>query len=141
MADNQKALKNFIKDINVEIDNFEQDAAQVIGASVLATHGTLVSMSPVDSGRYKNSHYISKGKPSEEVSGDNFDGQAEAQKDRVKPRLESASYFISNNLDYALALEGGHSTQAPSGVYAPGANVAKRIINKLVARLNRRKYK
>lgn len=143
MADNVKELKNFINEIAVEIDNFERDAEKVIKESVISAHGTIVTLSPVDTGRYKASNYISERVESNEVTSENenFNAKIEEQTKNVEGKLENISYFITNNLEYAESIEGGHSQQAPNGVYAPASNITRRIIDRLILRLNSKRYK
>jgi hypothetical protein len=135
-------MDEFMKEITIELDDFERDAEDVIKKSILISHGTITTLSPVDSGRYKGSHFISKGIESNDIAPDgktNYSGdvaERAGEARRVKPKLETMSWFVTNNLEYAEALEGGHSDQAPNGVYTPATIIANRAIQAIVRRLN-----
>ena len=138
--------KQFMKEISIELDNFERDAENVIKEAVLITHGTVTTLSPVDTGRYKASHFISKGQESDKVVSDGADygGETEKRKkeaESVKPKLESISWYVTNNLEYSEALEGGHSQQAPNGVYAPAHIIARQAINRIVSIKNAKRIR
>jgi len=100
--------------------------------------------SPVDTGRFKGSHFLSV----DELEFQPLqDGRERAQNEaEANERMQSAeaelgaiekipgggtSIFITNNLPYAGALEHGHSQQAPQGVYAVAEQRAQKNIRRL----------
>lgn len=75
--------------------------------AVLESYSRMVTRSPVDTGLFKGSWGIQKGSP------------YSVQPGGMEVALEwkdDGSMFIANNLPYAVALEYGHSKQAPNGV-------------------------
>lgn len=72
-------------------------------------YNNLVVLSPVDTGRYRNSHHFSVNAPSYAISG------------AISVRIPIGEYpiiYLQNNLPYAVRIENGWSKQAPTGVYA-----------------------
>ena len=82
----------------------------------------VVLKSPVDTGTFRGNHRVSIGsvdytKDFQKIdkSGTTAiaDGMAKVLSIQIGMRV-----FISNNLPYAVALENGHSGQAPLGIYS-----------------------
>ncbi|OTG79062.1 hypothetical protein B9T31_17335 [Acinetobacter sp. ANC 4558] len=82
--------------------------------------------SPVMDGTYRANHRVSVDSPSyETVQGDNKAPKGtldqatfnDGAKEIAKAHIGSCVY-IQNNLSYGIAIENGHSGQAPEGVYA-----------------------
>ena len=82
----------------------------------------VVLKSPVDTGAFRGNHRVSIGsvdytKDFQKIdkSGTTTiaDGMAKVLSVQLGMRV-----FISNNLPYAIALENGHSGQAPLGIYS-----------------------
>lgn len=104
----------------------------ISGTTVLRKLGFLalrgvIFRSPVDTGRFRASNRLSINKPGLGVAkpstGESFaSGEASgAVLGTAITKLATVkwgdSLHITNNLPYAIALEGGHSKQAPQGVY------------------------
>lgn len=85
---------------------------------VMNVFNNIVMLSPVDTGRYRNAHHISIGSPS---LAENGGGIALVM---ALPRHSYPMLYIQNNLPYALRLENGWSSQAPTGVYLNAFNSA-----------------
>lgn len=81
-------------------------------------YNNLQTLSPVDTGRYRNAHHISIG---ERSLGENGGG---VELVLGLPKHTYPLIYIQNNLPYALRLEHGHSKQAPTGVYLNAFNSA-----------------
>lgn len=94
----------------------------------------LVTMSPVDTGRFRSNWQVSTGAPAAGEIAE-IEGAAETL-DRILLAAGDLSYgevaYIVNNLPYAIPLEYGHSTQAPSGMVrvtlADFQNIVDRVI-------------
>ncbi|MFH8134213.1 HK97 gp10 family phage protein [Pantoea osteomyelitidis] len=81
----------------------------------------VVMRSPVDTGRFRANNYVS-------VGAADFSKLSEADKTGTETLQRGcavinatspyAVVYIQNNLPYSEALEGGHSQQAPAGIYA-----------------------
>jgi hypothetical protein len=82
--------------------------------------GRLFDNSPVLTGLYRSNHNVSIGSRfmgtfaiTDKVT---VMGDAKSKINEFDP-VRDSTIFIQNNLDYAEALENGHSKQAPSGIY------------------------
>lgn len=97
------------------------DKAELVVRKVaLDMGGTLIDMSPVDTGRFKNNWVTSVGYKSVAAVGSakgGGDGSVYMLKDVVgRWKIGDKSIFITNNLPYAQKLEYGYSKQAPNGM-------------------------
>lgn len=109
-------LEKFAEDIDAEIQT-------VIRKVVIALHDKIVERTPVDTGRARASWGIEEDTPgSFEQDEDYFnpsgaDSDAKLAQAEVRRDFDPYTIFwIFNNLPYILALEYGHSTQAPTGM-------------------------
>lgn len=121
------------------LDDFQVEIAKHNGRAVEAVRkialGALndVSAAPIDTGRYRASHVLTMEAPSTDTPPDHPDAgsndpryQSIADQNRQEAEatlaglrdLRNVSVFIATNLEYANAIENGHSMQAPQGVYA-----------------------
>ncbi len=78
---------------------------------------------PVDTGRAKGNTLVSIGNRDNSKNDNAFDklGQATISKGEAVIAGDKDPFskvYIQNNVDYILALEGGHSRQAPLGMFA-----------------------
>lgn len=105
--------------------------------------GAHASGTPVDTGFARKSWVVSLGSPAA-VSGDtanksraDYAADAAAVMDALGAVLVNAkageSVFLSNNVDYILALEYGHSLQAPYGMVEVTLSAAQQILDEVVA--------
>lgn len=79
----------------------------------------VIMMSPVDTGRFRGNWQVAIGKmPAGTVEIDDKSGTATLGKAQATALGLKAgqTIFLVNNLEYAAALEYGHSQQAPSGM-------------------------
>ena len=80
-----------------------------------------------------NNQYRFGAVPSGEIEGEDKSGSATMAKIEAQILTSPAAgmHYIANNVPYAQALEDGHSTQAPQGIYGlaaiDAANAVKRI--------------
>lgn len=81
-------------------------------------YNNVKTLSPVDTGRYRNAHHISVGAPSYSETGGGVELILGI------PKHTYPLIYIQNNLPYALRLEHGWSQQAPTGVYGNAFNSA-----------------
>lgn len=108
----------------LDLTNFklktEQRAEQVCRKIVLQALTLIVTRSPVDTGRFRANNSVSIGSLPSDSSLD-VDKSGSATISRGGNVLASLklgdTMFVYNNVAYALALEYGHSKQAPQGVY------------------------
>ena len=85
-------------------------------------------------GNFRSSWFMSTGTPSSETT-DSTREQAARLREVVAIATDaySSSYWLTNNLPYGTAIEGGHSKQAPTGVIAP----QQALVNKKIARFQK----
>jgi len=99
----------------------ERAIEQFVQKIVLDMHANLIVLKwPVKSGRSRANNMISLNSlPSESIMELDPSGQATISKGmEVMARFKLGdTIFLYNNVAYAIALEFGHSKQAPAGVY------------------------
>lgn len=95
-------------DISQMCDDIEDALHAKYVGFIADCYNNVVTLSPVDTGRYKGAHHISKGAPSYAMSGATW---VNIQKG------EFTTVYIQNNLPYVERIENGWSGQAPNGVY------------------------
>jgi hypothetical protein len=79
----------------------------------------LHNLSPIKSGRYRSNHIVSIGRPSTtfDARRRDYNRWYGVALEQINNSPRGAKIFIQNNLPYALKIEDGSSTQAPTGVY------------------------
>lgn len=97
-----------------------KQASQLVRKIALDLFTLIVTRSPVDTGRFRANNQVSlNGLPGDAVLAFDKDGNATISRGNAV----LASYklgdtiFLYNNVEYGLALEYGHSQQAPQGMY------------------------
>lgn len=91
--------------------------------------------SPVDTGRFRASWRLSADKPDLTVATV-ADGSEPTSTQAIAGIAPGTHHiFITNNLPYAIALENGHSRQAPSGVAGLAFLESKAQLQKLLGGL------
>ena len=110
-------LHEFAEQIDVELQT-------VIRKIVISLHDKIVERTPVDTGRARASWGVEELEPDDFEEGPDYFDPTGADRD-AKQKAEAAVkrdfdpytiFWIFNNLPYILALEYGHSTQAPTGM-------------------------
>lgn len=98
----------------------EKQLSQVVRKAALELFTMIVTRAPVDTGRFKANNQIDLNA----IGGGSvleFDKGGAVTIGRERGKLSSYALgdtiFIYNNVAYALALEYGHSDQAPAGVF------------------------
>lgn len=85
-----------------------------------------------------NNQYGFGAKPSGEITGEDPSGKTTMNTLQAKIALAPAAgvHYIANNVPYAVALENGHSKQAPQGIYRLAmmdvVNGIRRIVRKAI---------
>lgn len=146
MAEYDEALKEkidasaseFAKSLEAMAGLCEKRFSKIVRKGVLDLFANIVRRSPVDTGAYRASHSIANHDPGPDegivqVSQKISQGQA------TRVALENRAWtwepgdgtiYIFNNLPYAEALEKGHSSQAPEGIYYQALTEANAILQK-----------
>jgi hypothetical protein len=123
----------------LELARFAKQATEAIDASlreiIFEVAGSLIRMSPVDSGRFRGNWQFSLMTPDSSISLDVDPTGAE-----TLGRIVAAAgaftagqvAYITNSLPYAIPLEFGHSTQAPSGMVRVTLARFQEIVNEAI---------
>jgi hypothetical protein len=107
----------------LELAKFAEQATEAIDASlreiIIEVAGSLIRMSPVDSGRFRGNWQFSLATPDNSTSL-NVDPTGAETLGRIVAEAGAFTAgqvaYITNSLPYAIPLEYGHSTQAPGGM-------------------------
>jgi hypothetical protein len=119
-------MSSFGLDLNALIAETGIDPNVVVKKAVLDIARSVIRKSPVDTGRFKGNWQLGvNSSPSGERDANDSSalgtardsGPAMAQViEKLPAQPLGNSYYITNNLPYAQALEDGHSQQAPQGM-------------------------
>lgn len=112
------------------IDEVEKALVDRIRTIAIDTADTLIDLSPVRTGRYRNNHIISFGAPDNnpryqhnDLGMEVYDRSGGQAKLAARASLASVKpyqiIYFQTNLSYSLELENGKSGQAPDGIYGP----------------------
>lgn len=113
-------MGTFSADITRFCGNTKDGISRAVRKLVLDLHSNIVRRSPVDTGRFRANNQVSLNSiPADAVLGFDKNGNGTVSVgEAVMIRFSIGdTIFLYNNVEYALALEYGHSTQAPEGVY------------------------
>lgn len=102
----------------LSIDPIADEIDKTYRKFAINCYNNVKTLSPVDTGRYRNAHHISVGAPSYSETGGGVELILGI------PKHTHPIIYIQNNLPYALRLEHGWSQQAPTGVYGNAFNSA-----------------
>lgn len=113
---------NFALDLRKFADSIPEEMVKpVVQRFALQALNGVVMKSPVDTGRFRGNWNVSVGRIDYSVSAE-IDKSGGATIAKGSAVIDAAkgdqAIFISNNLQYATALENGHSKQAPIGMVA-----------------------
>lgn len=123
-------MDNFTLDINKFIKKVEKRADAAISKLVLEMFNSVVRKSPVDTGRFRNSWYVT-GNPNEIRLAQ--DALEQISPGSVAKMAESGAVYIINNMPYAMKLEFGSSKQAPHGMARITVMEFQRYLDKAVS--------
>jgi len=99
---------------------FEQVSEAAVKSYVRAIYLGAVNRSPVETGSYRASWRVGFGAPDESTTTGGAPGLPLPRPPFYWPKgyKLGETVFVSNNKPYAMAIERGHSHQAPTGVLA-----------------------
>ena len=126
---------SFESEFAAESANAIKAAQEVVRVTAISLFSGIINASPVGNpslwenpnppanyvgGAFRSNWFLSINNPSNEVTKSTR-GKQQRLNDVIKIATDeySSSYWLTNNLPYAGAIEAGHSTQAPNGVIAP----------------------
>lgn len=107
----------FVKVVETDL----KDKRNEIAAEALEM---VVKASPVDTGAFRESNRVSIDEPDYGAEDEGTNEKAQSVIDAGLAVIADAdepyqAIFIQNNIEYGEILEGGHSEQAPDGIYRP----------------------
>lgn len=140
-----------LNDFNGAIDAQYEKGVALMRKTQLFALEEVIETSPVDKSIYRASHDLTVDSPStleQREPGNGAQATAEG-KARLRARLTARRLkaelridsFVANHLKYATAIEGGHSQQAPNGVYGLAEIKTQRVWSRESAKLSRENVK
>tara|TARA_R100000030_G_scaffold97367_1_gene86222 strand:- start:2191 stop:2598 length:408 start_codon:yes stop_codon:yes gene_type:complete len=121
------SYKNFELQLNKELVDTDEKIEDVISLIAMDSLRSIVKMSPVDTGRFRNNWIVSKNRMNP-AKVNTVDKTGTSSITRGTQTIETFEYkkdrsiIIQNNLPYANRLENGSSKQAPEGMVAKTLN-------------------
>lgn len=129
------SLAQFARRIRKRGLQVEVNVDKLVAQVAIVIDQTVVSSTPVDTGRARANWQASIGTPiTEELDAEDVSGQDTISRNNavIKRRKSGQSVWLSNNLSYIEALNNGSSAQAP-------ANFVQLAVQAGIAFLRRRK--
>lgn len=121
------SYKNFELQFNKELLDTDEKIEDAISLIAMDSLRSIVKMSPVDTGRFRNNWIVSKNRMNP-AKVNTTDKTGSSSITRGTQTIETFEYkkdrsiIIQNNLPYANRLENGSSKQAPEGMVAKTLN-------------------
>lgn len=116
-------------------DETMERASEVFQKVVIDVGGTLIRLSPVDTGRFKANWQFSTSTPGN-GNLDDYDKSGSQTIAKIVSDAGSLTYgqtsYIYNNLPYAIPLEYGYSNQAPAGMVRITVARFQEIVNRAI---------
>ena len=120
---------SFEDDIRKFQQKMEAKNPRFVKAVVFQAYSMVTAKTPVKTGRAKANWFIQANSPSGEVTENTVFGGARIFEEITKITGKEPDIYISNSLPYIMALENGHSTQAPVGMTKVTVQELERYIN------------
>jgi len=143
----------FFKDLNKVIQDYKEDAEEIIAWSAVTYYGQVASVRVVDKGRYVASHQLEFTPQTSSAPDGLTSAQYEAEEKKRKSEVESAkfklqnaTFYIANNVEYSEVIEAGRqgtkgSLKAPDGVYMPSYNKFKPMLKAKMAEFDKKRIR
>ena len=132
---------------NLDLKNFtnkaEKNSEKIFRGTAISLFGRIIKRTPVDSGRLKGNWQVDVNQPAtgnvENIDATPVKAMSGGSAIKIqagigKPSLSDTIYMV-NNLPYAKTIEGGSSTQAPSGMVAVSLTEFKRVLKEEAAKV------
>lgn len=107
---------------------------KIVRGAALTIDQVLVLATPVDTGRARANWIVTTGTPAETATEppDPSGGKALSQAIGVvsQYKLDQGAIFITNNVEYIVPLDNGHSQQAPAGMTAQAIAAGRDYISR-----------
>jgi len=110
------SLESFSGRMRLRANRLEGQVGNVVKRAAIAIDQTLVTSTPVDTGRARSNWIVSLGTPSGETVGPTSEQAALSRaQQEIERRVRGQAIHITNNLPYIGRLNEGSSAQAPAG--------------------------
>jgi hypothetical protein len=131
-----KSLRDFAKKIRKYGANVEFYSNKEVRQLGILVQQTLITSTPVDTGRARNNWIATLGTPSSEIKeASKYERNARStissNTAEIEKRQPEQSIYISNNLPYIKRLNDGYSAQAPAGFVEAALVRAQNAIKKI----------
>ena len=130
---------NFALDISRFINHTNSNVDLVTKKIVLDVTRSVIRKSPVDTGRFKvNWQYGTGEMPTgtTDIHDESGQGTIAHIVGQVPQQAAGKLHFIVNNLPYSIALERGHSSQAPQGMVGLTITEYQALVQQAVTEVN-----
>ena len=131
---NQKGWTNAALE---NVERFKERKLQMVRTAAFAAYTEIIEGSPVDTGRFRSNWMIGAGTSKKGQTLDSHttyskgqsvtSSEASAALSEINKLGEQSVVYITNSLDYAHALENGHSTQNEGFVARANENFVNRL--------------
>lgn len=120
------ALQTFEKSLDLSEVVLAHDVGVITRKISLTMLRELVLRTPVDKGQARGNWFVTVGAPGTETSDERRPAAAMSEgASKVESAAPFATIYVQNALPYILALEDGHSQQAPAGMMKQALQVAE----------------
>lgn len=110
--------------VSIAIDKLEQWGEKVVRGTLLSLSSAIIKDTPVDTGRLRSNWIPSINAPKSTEAGTTSEAAVIGEISAVVANLKLGdTFYLTNNLPYAVAIEYGHSKRFPEGMLR--RNVAK----------------
>jgi len=126
-------LKTFARRIRAIGDRVEKNVDATVRKTAILINQTVISATPVDTGRARGNWFASVGSP---ITGDSTEtdksgaGRISANNSKISGAKSGQTIFLSNNLPYIGKLNDGSSAQAPANFVEQAVQTATNFIRR-----------
>ena len=123
-------------DLNKYAEKCKKNLNDVKKEVAISLYSSIVKKTPVDTGRARGNWHISVG----QENYDTFDKVTKSPLKSEYSKMENSGdkpTYIQNNLPYIVALEYGHSKQAPNGMVGITVANMQKYIEKAIAEVTK----
>lgn len=125
-----------MKDLVTAINDLSKFPEKVVRGTLLDMTSKIIKLSPVKTGRFRGNWNASVNSPDMSTKVVSNSGFALSKAINVTSTMQMGqTFYLTNNLPYAMRLEYGYSAQAPNGMVRITAAEFQSEINKAAAKL------
>lgn len=125
-------INEFMRETNAEIEKLQKKQVSEAKQIVLGAYSGVLDKSPVDTSLFKHNHIITVNSKTNKTKDESNNINENGNIINTAKFAHNDTLTIQNNLEYADALEAGHSSQASAGVYGVTEALVKKVISKRI---------